>query len=144
MGSEHNVFEPLGGHHKGIRWTRWEGFQGEDSMGGKEIRLTRNHRAAKQEFGWPVVEENARALWQEDGSRCVERGRYVTELVSYGSAPRWNAGEVAMARQALEKHGVKVSGVKFLKGLSYGHNKHKKAEDSPADSGPDTEPDSRI
>jgi hypothetical protein len=134
-GSEHNVFEPLGGHHKGIRWARWEGFQGE--MGGKEIRLTRNHRAAKQEFSWPVVEENARALWQEDGSRCVERGRYVTQLVSYGSAPRWKASEVAMARQALEKHGVKVSGVKFLRGLSFGHNKKKKAPDTE----PDTEPD---
>lgn len=120
-GKENNVFEPLGGNHKGLRWAKWPGLRPE-FLGGKELRFVRlsvRWKDSNRDFSWPVVEENARALWREDGSRCVEHGLYETQLVSYGSAPHWDMWELEMVRQAFEKRGVLVGRPNKVRGLTF-------------------------
>lgn len=109
-GREDNVFEPLGGAHRGVRWAKWPGRR-EEYMGAKELRFVRESAVFAQrsrEFSWPVVEDGARELWVGDGSRCVEAGLYETRLVSVGSAPQWEMWEVEMVHEAFSKRGVQV------------------------------------
>lgn len=120
-GNATNAFEPLGGHHKGVRWARWPG-QRPEVLGGKELRFVRESPVWKESsraFPWPEVGDDARTLWRDDPTRAVEHGMYETQLVSYGSAPCWNMWEVEMVRQAFGRRGVLVGSSARVRGLRF-------------------------
>ena len=120
-GKDTNEFEPLGGHHKGVRWARWPGLRPE-VMGGKELRFVRESprwKESSRAFPWPEVGENARTLWRDDPTRAVEHGMYETQLVSYGSAPGWDRWELEMVRQAFGRKGVLVGSSARVRGLRF-------------------------
>lgn len=102
---EGNRFEPLRG--KGLLWADWPG-RDPSAMGSKELRLMVHSHSTMPYVVWPVDCENARTLWEDDPSMVMRQGRYATQLVSYGAAPKWRRLELELLRECLQKLGFKV------------------------------------
>jgi hypothetical protein len=122
---EESRWEPVR-DRMGLRWTRWPKMEaaGEDGVCLKEMRVTRKAyarcaRTKAEGVPWPVLEGDARELWKEDFSPCVQTGKYMTEFVAFGTAPAWTRREAGMIRDALIKRGVRVSACSQVRHLCY-------------------------
>ena len=63
------------------------------------------------------VPKNVLSLWDRDESLCLRAGRYMSQLVAYGSARRWSYPELHVLKDVLVKHGWWASTVHSVRGL---------------------------
>ena len=113
-----NRFEPHPG--KGLRWAKWCGMLANDTLGGKEIRLLPHQRSEIQFVPWPTnVDSDSRQTWKDDKSLAIKAGWYKSQLVAFGSAPKWRRLELELVRECFQRLGVRVTKVICIRRLRY-------------------------
>jgi hypothetical protein len=83
-------------------------------------------------IGWPedVDEERVMELWRDDESVALRKGRYRTQLASFGGAPQWRVVELEVIREVMTAAGWRVTGVHSVRGTKGGTRLGRNPKDS--------------
>jgi len=145
MLGEGHALRPLGGRKGLLSWHKWPGRV--DGVGtglsGKEMRLLVHGGSLPRTglscvsfggesfclrlllvffagtIGWAedVREDRVMEEWRDDESVALRKGRYRTQLASFGGAPRWRPAELEVIREVMQAAGWRVTGLSCLRGL---------------------------
>ena len=103
--------EPIGAGF--LIWTEWPG---RDEEGYKCMRL---FAIDGKPYSWPWIDADVMEKWEGDGTQVVTKGKYITFLKAFNTAPKWTKGELDIVRGCLKNYGTEPGPIPSQRKLDY-------------------------